>query len=139
MNYPVLRTELLGDPLGLGYVGESDAQAAATLNSLTTGRTEARTNVPGNDVLHAIVSADLAALTTNQLLQLLILLFTAGTDGLDASNANIRGDFTNIFTGKTTTLNALGALASGTVSRAQELNLDPVSPTDVTVARSGTW
>jgi hypothetical protein len=87
----------------------------------------------------AIQTADLTALTTNQLLQLQLLMGTAGSQGLDASNAIIRADFSAIFAGKTTTLNALGALASLSVSRANEIGLRPVTDQDVKIARSGVW
>lgn len=65
MDYQVLHTELTTDPFTLGYAGETDQQAADTLNSLTTGRTRNRTSVPPNEVLGAIVPGDLNALTTN--------------------------------------------------------------------------
>jgi len=138
MDFQALRTELLTDPLALGYSTQTDTQAAATLNSLTTGRTVNRTGVPTDEVLGAIQAADWPTTATLQN-QLECILVGSSASGVNAANTNIRAMFSTIFAGKTTTLNALNALGTMTVSRATEIGLGTITVHDVTVARSGVW
>jgi len=138
MDYAKLRAELLTDPVALGYAGQTDQQAADLLNSLTTGRTQPRTQVPVAELFNAIDNGGwpTTALTQDKLAAVLNMQV------IDASNANTRGIIGSIFpnSGATAATNArLQALATRTVSRATELGLEVVAPLDVNRARSGVW
>lgn len=140
MQYDVLRTELLTDPLPLGYSGLTDAQAAAKLNAVDTGRTQARTAVPPQEIFNAINDA---AWPTTAILQDK-LRAVLGMPAVDASNANTRGILGAIFPASGATLatnTRLVALGTQTVSRAVELGLGIVQAADVTLARTkaGGW
>lgn len=143
MDYQKLRTELTTDPVALGYSGLTDTPAAAKLNALDTGRTLNRTSVPTSEVRNAIEDGAWPdpgnASTRVSESKLRALLQMAS---IDASNANIRAAFGTIFpnSGATAaTRTALLALATRTVSRAEELGLEAVTPVDVTRARAGVW
>lgn len=139
MIYELLRSELLTDPIGLGYAGTTDQQAADLLNSLTTGRTRARTAVPVAEIFNAIDNGAWPATGTMQDKLAAVL----GMQVIDASNANTRGILGSIFPNSGATANTnqrLQALSTRTVSRAEELNLGGIpSALDVNRARSGAW
>jgi hypothetical protein len=138
VDYQRLRTELTTDPLGRGYAGMPDQQAADDLNSLATGRTRARTAVPTQEVFNAI---DNAAWPGTAILQHK-LQCVLGMPVVDASNANTRGILGAVFpnSGATAATNQrLQALATEAVSRAAELGLEAPSALDVQRARSGVW
>lgn len=136
MDYPVLRNELLADPVALGYAGKTDAQAAALIMATNTGRTLARRSVTKNEILNALVSSEMPATNSAQALKLQIIMMC---DTVDASNTNVRNMFGDIFAPGTTTRTNLLALGSRTVSRAEELSLGTVLEVDVQRARSGAW
>lgn len=136
MQYDVLRNELLADPIGLGYSGMTDLLAAAKLNALDTGRTQARTAVPVAEMFNAIVNADwpaVASLAESKLRALLQM------QTVDASNANIKVIIGAVFGAGTVTRTNLLAIGSQTVSRAVELGLGVITTLDVTRARAGVW
>lgn len=136
MDYTTLRTELLSDPVTLGYSGLSDINAAAKLNAVDTGRTQARTAVPVAEIFNGIVNADwpaVASVAESKLRGLLQM------QTVDASNANTKAIVGAIFGVGTQTRTNLLEIGTQTVSRATELGLGPVAPVDVTRARSGVW
>lgn len=142
MNFPALRTELTTDPVALGYSGLTDVQAAAKLNALDTGRTLPRTNVPVAEIYNAIVNADWpdpGAAGTRVAESKLRGLLAMQT--IDASNANTKAIIAAIFGAGTTTRANLLALATRTVSRAEEIGLGVVTAGDVGLARAkdGGW
>src|SRR4051812_10535777 len=114
MNYPVLQTELQGDPVALGYAPLTDAQAAAKLNDLTTGRTLARTAIPVAEIYNNILNADWPAPASAAESKLRALL---GMQTVDASNANTKTIIGAIFGVGTPTRTNLLALGTQTVSR----------------------
>lgn len=151
MDYAALRAELSNDPVALGYklaAGAApnpyvsgtmtDDQAAALLNSLTTGRTQSRTAVSTTQVLGAVLSSEWPATSSASESKLRAIL---GMPVVDASSPNIRTLFSDIFAAGTTSRTNLLALATQPISRAQELGLPPVTVGDVTLARtkSGGW
>jgi hypothetical protein len=139
MDYTRLQLEVTTDPVTLGYAGKTDQQAADLLNSLTTGRTVPRTQVPVAEVFNAIDNGawPAASATQDKLAAVLNMQI------IDASNANTRGIIGSIFpnSGATAATNQrLQALSTRTVSRADELALGGVvAAIDVNRARSGVW
>lgn len=138
MNYPVLRAELLTDPVALGYAALSDQAAADKLNATNTGRTRPQTDVPVQEVFNAI---DNAAWPSTAILQDK-LRGVLSMPVVDASNTNTRGILGAIFPASGVTLATNGrllALGTETVSRAVELALETVLLVDVARARAGVW
>lgn len=138
MDYAALRNELVVDPLPLNYSGLTDAQAAAKLNAVDTGRTQARTAVSASEILGAIDDGawPSTAILQDKLRNILSI------DPIDASNTNIRGVIGVVFPNSGATAATrlrLLALSARTVSRAEELGLGAVTTGDVTRARSGVW
>lgn len=136
MDHAALRTELTVDPVALGYSGLTDAQAAAKLNAVDTGRTQLRAAVPVQEVFNAIVNADWPTVPSAAESKLRALL---QMQSIDASNANTKTIIGAVFGAGTQTRTNLLALGSQTVSRATELGLGAVTTIDVTRARSGVW
>ena len=139
----LLKTEIQQDPKGLGLaplvaVG-NDQGITDLLNSLTgpgTGTT-LRNNIQANEIIGAIQPADFAALSALQLAQ----LQTVAAQGVfDATSVNAKTILLNIFTGMTTTVAALTALASRVSSRAEVLfgAGTVISANDVSFALRGT-
>ena len=81
----LLQTELTTDPLARGYAGMTDAQAAASLN--TVNRTLPRTTIGGNDLLAATTVAELGVLSAASRDVYLAMI---QMDSLDITSANIR-------------------------------------------------
>lgn len=140
MNFPVLRTELLTDPLVRNYSSMTDQQAANDLNSKSTGRTRNRTRVEVTEVFNAIDDGawPSTAILQNKLGGILNMPF------VDASNTNTRGIFGAIFPNSGATAATRGRLldlATEPISRATELGLGVVTAGDVKEARekAGGW
>ena len=140
MEYARLRSELMADPVALGYAGLTDPQAADRINATDTGRTLPRTAVPASEILGAVDNGawPSTAILQDKLRNILSI------DPVDAANDNIRSVIGAIFpAGGTTgaTRTRLLALSARTVSRAEELGLGVVTPGDVSLARSkqGGW
>jgi len=126
-----LKTELTTDPLGRGYAGMTDQEAADDLN--TTYRTRDRTSMTGREVGAAVVKAEYAALADAQKDR---VLFLFGRDDLDPFKfeADV---MTDIFGGGSDTIAALAAARVEAISRALELGLrTPVRRSYVTAARA---
>lgn len=129
-----LRSELVGDPLGRGYAGMSDAAALTSLR--TVNRTLPRDTVPVYEVREAITLADWNGLTAAQR-EYLTMLFQS--DVIYNKAGNIRTALGSIFAGKTTLTN-LQALQTRAVSRLEELGIGlDTTEGDIVLARSGTW
>jgi len=152
MDYAVLRVELTTDPLALGYAALTDAQAAAKLDALDTGRTVRRTDIALAEILAVVDPGDLTALpgtpTNAQLSQerrdlaWLTWLFSCSNISLlnaDGSDTQVRANLLRLFGAGTGTRTRLATLQTRTVSRAQELGIGVVLAGDVTNARAGVW
>lgn len=94
-----------------GTLSGTTASKLAQINALTVAGDPQPAIIPVNKIVNAIAPADLLALTTNQLLTLQLILF--GNTSVDGSpGTTVRLVFQQIFTGKTVTLAALGALVA---------------------------
>lgn len=138
MDYGTLAAELTNDPVGLGYAGLTNAQAAAKLNATNTGRTRNRARVEVTEVFNCIDDGawPATAILQDKLRGVLSMPY------VDASNTNTRGILGAIFpnSGATAaTRTRLLALGTEAISRATELGLGYVSEGDVALARGGTW
>jgi len=112
-----LRTELLSDPLSLGYSGQiaagSDNGVVAIINQVrTSGFTVFRNDITPREVVNRIVAADFTTATQIQLTKLELLF--QGTP-IDATLSGVRTNFQNIFSGTATLLS--GFLGSGLSQR----------------------
>lgn len=130
MDYLVLRSELLSDPLGRGYSGMTDAQAATDLN--TAYRNRNRGTMTGSEVLNAIDKAEYNALATRQqdVVWNILALGVLNPFGVEAAL------FADIFGGGSTTIGALQAARVEAISRAWELGLPPMRPGHIGKARA---
>ena len=131
MNYAVLKTEVTTDPLGRGYSEMTDAEIAASLND-TVDRVVNKSSLSGDEMFGATVTAGFAALTAEKKA---IWVSFCGRDSIDPfSTANV--EFVKWVFGNTSdTVTALAALRVSTVSRATELGLGTVYPSQVTRAK----
>ena len=140
MDYAALRSELVNDPLGLGYTpddpadwlnGPASEADAALLNSLTTGRTRNRTKMTGREFKDEWDATEFSALTEPQKD---LLYSMAARDDLDpfGIDATVVQD---IFPPGGITITALAAARVETISRATELGFGRILPGDVQNAR----
>ena len=126
-----LKAELDADPLGRGYSGMSDQQAADSLN--VEDRTVDRTAVSGGEVFTAIEPADF--LTVTDVAHRWVLEVMFGLDVVPLDSPNVRTILATVFSGKAGTIAALLALQTHVVSRADELELGNVRAGTVNQAR----
>lgn len=167
MNYPVLRNELLTDPLAWGYAAvyggslptttdvlAGDATVAALLNDSSRGRTIRRADITAAEIWQVLDMADLPALPGNPTSTALSqerrdLAWLTGLGAIsvpvrlltaDGSDTQIRANLARLFPAGTGTRTRLLVLAERAVTRADELVLGGVvSALDVARARSGVW
>lgn len=135
-----LASEIANDPLSLGYSGKDDPTAAGLLNLSPQPTPVAgfKNSIPLQQVVQAIVPADLLALTALQLQQLTFLLSFSG-GSFDGTNTNTSTAFGTLFAGKTNTLAAFTAIAAKTLSRAEVLwgSGIVISPAQISQSRNG--
>lgn len=144
ISYTALQTEITTDPAAIGYAGKTDAQVAALLNTVRSGTapdgksyTIFRNDIAPKEVVNCIEAADFTA-ATQLVISKLELLFVAAP--IDATLANVRTNFSNLFSGASaTTRTALAAVAQRNGSRAEVLFGTGVSITeaDIGIARNG--
>lgn len=135
MNYVVLHDELITDPLTRGYSAMSDAAAAADLN--TVYRTRDVECLDQAVVYNAVVPAEFAALSAGDKEEIWDIVHVGGGGGLWVrSNDTARSRFVSIFGAQSNTIQALAALLTVDISRAEELSLGTVKPGHVTKARA---
>lgn len=128
----ILKTELTTDPLGRGYSGMTDAQAADSLN--VADRAFDRTSLSGSEIYNALVPSEFQSLTAAQK-EFVRDVFSLG-DAIDVSTGtNARTVLLSAFGAGTTTRINLGALVASTRSRADELGLSRVREGTVADAR----
>jgi len=113
-----LRDELLNDPLGRGYAGMTDEQAATSLN--TADRTVIAQFISGSDVFNATDDAEYAALTDAQKSAWDAL---CAIDQIDTSSGVAKAREAELFGAGTATRSNLVALRQSTVSRLTELGI----------------
>lgn len=129
MDITTLAAELTTDPLGRGYSGMDDQQAADSLN--TADRTRTRATMTGSEVLNAVDSGEWAALTAEekQIVWDVVHLGDINPAGIEAML------LTNVFGAGSTTITLLAAARQETVTRSEELGLGRVGVGNVTAAR----
>lgn len=132
MDFVILHGELINDPLGRGYAGMTDAQAAASLNMVN--RPRERGVVPAHELIDATVPAEWATLTAAEKQRYQTL---TGAGEVNVRSANVRAAFMAMFGAGTATRTALAALQNEQVSRAAELGLETVYEGHVFMARAG--
>lgn len=129
MNLAILKTEITTDPLTRGYSGMSDEQIAASLN--TPNRQADQDSLTGGMVMASIVRSEYANLTANDK-QYVQLLISCGTMPI---TAQLKTEFGAVFAAGTGTRANLLALLKRTGSRAEELGIGFVTPSDVANAK----
>jgi hypothetical protein len=117
-NLQDLKTEILTDPLGRGYVGMTDAQVAVSL--LTKDRTKERATMTAADIYEAIDRAEYTALVSGEKTEVNILLGLGGAISI-VTGSKARAVLLAAFPGGSATRTALIAAAVESISRAEEL------------------
>ena len=128
-----LVTELTTDPLGRGYSGMTDQQAADDLN--TAYRSRNRSSVKGSEIFNAIVLSEYDALADAEKLKVQIIC-GLGDDIDVGAGTNTRAFLIAAFGPATVTRDNLIALASESISRAIELGLSELEAKHVRIART---
>jgi len=130
MNLWALRAELDDDPLGRGYSGMTDVEAAADLNTVYRSRDKA--SVSGSEILNGIVVSEWNALTDAQRQTVwdIVHLGEVNPFGIEATL------MVNIFGAGSETISGLSSLRTEDISRAQELGLPQMKPGYVERARA---
>lgn len=144
INYISLNTEVKNDPASLGYAGKTDEQIAVILNTIGSGTAADgksynifRNDILPKEIVNCIEATDFSA-ATQLIISKLELLFVAAP--IDATLANVRANFQNIFSGASaTTKSALSAVAQRNGSRAEVLfgTGTVINATDIGIARNG--
>ena len=135
MDYVILHDELTADPLARGYSTMSDAQAAADLN--TVYRTRTLEQLDQANVYNAVVPAEFVTLSADGKREVWDIVQVGGAGGLWVRPGDIaRARFIALFGAESDTIQALAALLTEDISRAQELGLSTVKPGHVTKARA---
>lgn len=135
-----LADEITTDPKGLGYaafVAAHDRQGlAAKINSTYPGvGTVWRTDLKPWEITASLVESEVSGMTQVQWLRVQTLLIPPM---IDASQTNIRAQFSGIFSGKAQTLANLTAVAAkANPSRAEELWGYRTLITDTDIANAG--
>lgn len=132
MDFVILHDELTNDPLGRGYSGMTDLQAAADLN--TVYRSRDRGVVDAHELIDATVPSEWSALTAAEKQRYQTL---TGAGQVNVQSTNVRSAFGAMFGAGTQTRTNLIALQSETISRATELGIDHVYEGHVFMARAG--
>lgn len=126
----ILSDELLNDPLGLGYSGMSDLQAADSLN--TQNRVITSQFLSGSDIFNATDDAEYDLLTDLQKSSWDAL---CAIDSINTGGGVAKSREKELFGAGTNTRSNLIAARQSTVSRAQELGLSNVREGTITTAR----
>lgn len=129
MDLVALKQELTNDPLNRGYASMTDAQAADNLN--LGDRQPNREELDSGTLVSSIVRSEWATLSAadKDYVRLIALAESVPI------TATLRSELSDVFPQGTTTRNNLRALLKRTGSRAEELGLGRVTPSDVAAAR----
>ena len=114
-NIQTLAGELTNDPLAIGYSAMTNAEIVASIN--TANRGSNRDSIPTNEILEAIDSSALLALTGDKAVRVWGILAMDSVDPFGVA-ASILVD---AFGGGSATITALAALRVEQISRANEL------------------
>jgi len=130
MDYAGLKAEIAKP----AYVGMTDAQIAAAINTNTVTTQISPLRVNGADIYNAIVPSEFAALSTAQQ-QIVRDVFGLG-EGIDVSlGSNARLALANAFGAATTSRANLLALATVTQTIAKSLGFSSINDQEVLAAR----
>jgi len=125
-----MKTEILTDPLGIGYSGLTDIQLLANLQALTRQRN--KTTMSGREVAAEVVDAAYDALTDAQKSQFLALVASSDLDPF-GMGANVIKD---LFGGGSTTVTNLAAARIESISRLVEIDLGSPGLGNIVEARA---
>jgi hypothetical protein len=134
MDFQALASELNIDPLGRGYAGMTDGEAADDLN--TKYRTSQLDRLEHTDISDSIDITEWGALSDTDQSKMSELLRIGGSALNVGANSFARNRIINLFGGGSTTVSNLVALATVSISRGAELGFGRVSWQDVNKARS---
>lgn len=129
MDLVALKSELNSDPLGRGYAAMSDEQAANSLN--VSDRTPNRDTLDAGYLVASIVQSEYGSLSAAQK-DYLRLIAMAQTLPLTAT---VKVELGAIFPANSATRANLLALMKRPGSRAEELGLGTITPSNVADAR----
>lgn len=129
MDLVALKAELTTDPLSRGYAAMSDEQAATNLN--TPNRNPNRETLDSGLLIASIVRSEYVALTANEKDYVRLI---AMAQSLPLTQ-NLKSELGAVFGANTQTRANLLALMVRPGSRAEELGLGAVTPSDVADAR----
>jgi hypothetical protein len=129
MDLQALKTELTTDPLNRGYAALNDEQAAESLNK--QDRQPNRETLDSGRFVGSIVATDYAGLTADQRDRVRLL----ATPPLLYVSPHIRQELRDMFPANSATRTNIRAALMQTGSRAEELGLGRVTPSDVADAR----
>lgn len=132
-DYQALKTELTTDPLGLGYAGMTDAQAAAAL--VGTTRQVEREYISNTELYEAVVDSEFTALTAAAQTRVRDLY---SLDRIPAKiGSRARAVLLALFGAGTQTRANLASVARIDIRRCDDIGwLQGVSEQDVAAARS---
>lgn len=125
-NYASLSDEIATDPLGRGYAGMTDAEAADDLN--TAYRSRNRAAISGDEAFQATDTTQFAALTDVSRQLWLAFCGRAAIDPFATANVAF---VQWLFGAGTQTLINLAAIRAEPISRSEELGLWAVTAADV--------
>lgn len=132
MDLQALKTELTTDPLTRGYGSMGDEEAANSLNAVN--RTREKPTLRGSDIYNALVPGEFTALQAAQQARVRDI-FLLG-DSIDVrAGTNVRAVLLSVFAAGSQTRANLIAAATEPASRADELGLGFVTPSNVADAR----
>jgi len=117
----ILEDEIVGDPLGRGYSGMTDAALLTSLNAVN--RTRNRTTMTGREVAGEVVDSEYDALTDAKKEQFLSLTASETLDPFGLG-ANVVKD---VFGGASTTVSNLATARVENISRGQEIGFGEVT------------
>ena len=129
MNLPALKTEVTTDPLARGYSGMNDEQIADSLNTPT--RTADRETLTGGLVMASIVRTELNALAANDKTYVQAVV-NAGEMPI---TPQLKTELSAVFPAGSGTRANIVALLKRTGSRAEELGIGYVTPSNVADAK----
>lgn len=131
----VLADEINNDPLAFGYGTLKDSEIADKLNALNTGRTVPNdTEIPTWQIFSKFVASDyINALLDNRKAQILSHVLSMGV--VQAGDNNLRDALIEVFGVGSQTITNLIPLRTRTASRAEELGLPRMTPSDVANAK----
>ncbi len=130
MNIADLKAELTDDPLGRGYSGMSDAEAATSLNTVNLFRD--RTTMTGSEVFNAFDAAEWSRLSNADTQQVWNVLHLGVLDPFGLEATVLIGAFGS----GSLTIVALANARKEPISRATKLRLGRVRVGDVQRARA---